>query len=196
MLPWRLPTTRAPIVPRYAALLRGITPMNAKMSELKSAFESAGFGDVKTVLGSGNVVFTARSSAEASLQRKCEAAMTRELDRSFLTIVRPIDVLRELLDSDPFAAHDVAPGAKRVVTFLREPLSGRVTLPPELEGARIHAIAGREVFTSYLPGPKTPVFMALIERTFGKDVTTRSWDTIGKIVVASVSATSSGLTRG
>lgn len=168
-------------MPRYAALLRGIMPTNAKMPQLKTAFEAAGFTDVKTVLGSGNVVFTARSSTEDALQRKAEAAMTRELGRSFLTIVRSVDVLRELLSAEPFAGFDVAPGAKRVVTFLREPPTAHVALPVELEGARIHAIVGRELFTSYVRGPKTPVFMTLIERTFGKELTTRTWDTVEKI---------------
>lgn len=168
-------------MPRYAALLRGITPMNAKMPELKAAFEAAGFSDVKTVLGSGNVVFSWRSSTGASLQRKAEAAMTKMLGRSFLTIVRSIDELRALLAADPFAAFDVAPGARRVVTFLREPPATTVALPVELEGARIHAIAGRELFTSYVQGPKTPVFMALIERSFGKELTTRTWDTVARL---------------
>ena len=168
-------------MPRYAAMLRGIMPTNAKMPELKAAFEAAGFGEVKTVLGSGNVVFSAKSASEASLERKAESAMTRTLGRSFLTIVRPLDALRELLDADPFAELDVPAAAKRVVTFLREAPATRVTLPVELEGARIHAIVGREVFTSYLRGPKTPVFMTLIERTFGRDVTTRTWDTLAKI---------------
>jgi uncharacterized protein (DUF1697 family) len=168
-------------VPRYVALLRGITPTNAKMPALKAAFEAAGFADVKTVLGSGNLVFTARRSTDEALQRKAEAAMTRSLGRSFLTIVRSIDTLRELLDADPFADFDVAPGAKRVVTFLRNAPATAAALPPALEGARIHAVAGREVFTSYVRGPKTPVFMTLIERTFGKEQTTRTWDTVQKI---------------
>lgn len=168
-------------MPRYAAFLRGIMPTNAKMPALKAAFEAAGFTDVKTILGSGNVVFTAARSSEATLERRAEGAMARELGNAFLTIIRPIDVLRELLAADPFAALDVPSGAKRVVTFLREPPSAVVTLPVEREGARIHAIVGREVFTSYLPGPKTPVFMTLIEKTFGKELTTRTWDTVGKI---------------
>jgi hypothetical protein len=28
--------------------------------------------------------------------------------------------------------------------------------------------------------PKGPVFMTLIEKTFGKEVTTRTWDTVKK----------------
>jgi hypothetical protein len=31
-----------------------------------------------------------------------------------------------------------------------------------------------------VPGPRGPVFMTLIEKTFGKDVTTRTWDTVAK----------------
>ena len=51
-------------------------------------------------------------------------------------------------------------------------------------GARILAMKGHEVFTAYTPSPRGPVFMTLIERTFGKDVTTRTWDTIAKVVRA------------
>ncbi len=38
---------------RYVAFLRGISPMNLKMPELKRCFESAGFTEVKTLLSSG-----------------------------------------------------------------------------------------------------------------------------------------------
>jgi uncharacterized protein (DUF1697 family) len=87
-------------MPRYAAFLRGVSPMNAKMPQLKAAFEAAGFADVKTVLSSGNVVFDARRASNAALQRKAEAAMREQLGREFLTIVRPVEALRELLASD------------------------------------------------------------------------------------------------
>jgi uncharacterized protein (DUF1697 family) len=39
----------------YAAFLRGVSPMNAKMPELKKCFEDAGFSEVRTLLSSGNV---------------------------------------------------------------------------------------------------------------------------------------------
>src|SRR5688572_17702095 len=67
-------------MPRYAAFLRGVSPMNAKMPQLKAAFEAAGFTDVTTVLSSGNVVFNANRASEASLQHKAEVAMTKRLD--------------------------------------------------------------------------------------------------------------------
>jgi uncharacterized protein (DUF1697 family) len=168
-------------MPRYAAFLRGVSPMNAKMPELKAAFEAAGFTDVKTVLSSGNVVFTSPQAAESSLERKSEAAIMKRLAREFLAIVRPIDGLREMLEADPYKRFRLPPGAKRVVTFLRNAPSSKIALPGELHGARIVALEGREVFSAYVPSPKGAVFMELIEKTFGKELTTRTWDTVAKV---------------
>src|SRR2546428_8227093 len=106
-------------MPRYAAFLRGVMPVNAKMPDLKKAFEAAGFTDVKTILGSGNVVFSARAASEASLQQRAEAAMTERLGRTFLTIIRPIAGLPDLPPSDPYRAFRLPPGSKRGGTVRR-----------------------------------------------------------------------------
>src|SRR6266702_2543087 len=116
-------------MPTYAAFLRGISPLNAKMSELRKCFEAAGFSNVKTVLGSGNAVFESRSRPRATLERQLEAAM-------------------------------------------------------EQDDARILCVKGSEIYSAYVPSAKGPVFMHLIEKTFGKDLTTRTWDTIRKVVKA------------
>jgi len=166
---------------RYAAFLRGVSPMNAKMPELKRCFEAAGFTDVKTLLSSGNVVFTARASSEASLERKAEAAMKKQLGHAFLTIVRSLDALRTILDSDPYGAFRLSPGAKRVVTLLRNKPRVKLELPIERDGARILCLEGSEVFTAYVPGLRGPVFMTLIDKAFGKEVTTRTWETLQKV---------------
>ncbi len=167
-------------MPRYVAFLRGVSPVNARMPELKRCFEHAGFAHVKTVLSSGNVAFDSRSAPEPALERRCEAAMHALLGRGFYTIVRKADDLRALLEADPFAAFELAPGAKRVVSFMRQRKAAALALPLESEGARILRAAGREVFTAYVPSAKGPVFMKLLEKTFGTDITTRSWETVRK----------------
>ncbi|TLZ71765.1 MAG: DUF1697 domain-containing protein [Methanobacteriota archaeon] len=136
---------------RYAAFLRGVSPLNANMPDLRRAFESAGFADVRTVLSSGNVVFSAGSATEAVL---------------------------------PYRAFRLDPGAKRVVTFLRDKPRSQLRLPMEVDGARILALRGREVFTAYVRTPKGPVFMRLIEKTFGQEQTTRTWETVVKVARA------------
>jgi uncharacterized protein (DUF1697 family) len=166
---------------RYAAFLRGVSPMNAKMPELQKAFEAAGFTDVTTRLSSGNVLFSAPAASEAALERRAEAAMTKRLGKSFLTIIRPIDALQEILASDPYRSLGLAPGAKRVVTFLRDMPKAKLALPIELDGASILIANGREIFSAYVSTPKGPVFMTLLEKTLGKEQSTRTWDTVAKI---------------
>lgn len=155
--------------------------MNANMAKLRAAFEAAGFTDVKTVLASGNVVFSANRASESTLQRKAQAAMLKRLGRDFLTIVRSVDALRAMLETDPYKRFDLAPGAKRIVTFLRGRPTSQIVLPIELDGARILSMADGAVFSAYMPSPKGPVFMRLIEKTFGKELTTRTWDTVAKV---------------
>jgi uncharacterized protein (DUF1697 family) len=167
---------------RYAAFLRGVSPMNAKMPALKAAFAAAGFVDVRTLLSSGNVVFSGPAASEARLQRQAEAAMAERLGHAFLTIVRPVDTAREMLASDPYQAFRLSPATKRIITFLRGKPKSRLALPIELDGARILLMRGGEIYNAYVPSPKEPVFMALIERTFGKEQTTRTWDTVAKVV--------------
>ena len=173
-------------MPRYVALLRGVSPMNAKMPELKRCFEEAGFTDVKTLLSSGNVVFsTPRSASIATLQKRAEKAMLDGQGHSFMTLVRSTAYLQQMLAADPFARFKLPAGSKRVITFLPEPLDASpVELPVVSGAARILAVNGGEVLCSYVPEAKGPVFMHLLEKTFGKAITTRTVDTVARCASA------------
>ena len=168
----------------YAAFLRGVTPINLKSADLAKAIVAAGFSEPKTVLASGNVVFRGPVAPLDEIARRAEEGMRLRMGRSFFTIVRAIDALEELLAADPYRTFRLASDAKRVVTFLPAPPGSKLSLPLELDGARILCVRGAEVFTAYTRSPRGPVFMKLIEQTFGKDVTTRTWDTIKKVVRA------------
>jgi uncharacterized protein (DUF1697 family) len=137
---------------------------------------------VKTVISSGNAVFSTRATSERSIEKKCEAAMKKFMDREFLTIVRAIDELEAVLETNPFGS--LPEKAKRNVTFMREAPSTKPKLPIDLRGGQIVSHRGREAFTYYIPGEADPSFMTSIEKTFGKAVTTRTWETVGRIVKA------------
>jgi uncharacterized protein (DUF1697 family) len=171
-------------MPRYVAFLRGVSPMNASMPALKRCFEAAGFSEVKTVLSSGNVVFTAGAKPEPALARGAEAAMTKQFGHAFPTIVRSTTYLRRLVDDDPYGGLRLPAKTKRVVTFLDKPPRVKASLPFETDGVRIIAMNDREIYIAYEPNPRGPVFMRLIEKNFGKGVTTRTWDTIKKCAAA------------
>ena len=169
---------------RYVAFLRGVSPMNAKMADLKECFEKMGFTGVRTILSSGNVVFTGAKKQELNLAKVIESGMAKYLPRSFPVIVRTTNHLLALLKTDPYSDFHISPEAKRVVTFLSQPHKENLLLPIELDGAKILAMDGAEVFTAYVPHERGPIFMTLIEKTLGKNVTTRTWDTIKKCAAA------------
>jgi uncharacterized protein (DUF1697 family) len=155
--------------------------VNCAMPKLRQAFEQAGFSDVKTLLSSGNVLFSTPSTSLPAIEKKAEAAMEKHLGLRFFTIVRSVEALRELLASDPYKDFPAAPGAKRIVTFLRAAPKVELELPIERDGARVLVLRGTELFSDYLPTPKGPVFMTLIEKALGKEQTTRTWQTVEKL---------------
>jgi uncharacterized protein (DUF1697 family) len=167
-------------MPRFVAFLRGVSPLNAKMPDLKRCFEVSGFTNVRTILSSGNVVFDAPDSTASALERQAEQAMQLGLGKSFYTIVRSASYLQDLLISDPYIKYGIPVEAKRVVTFMREPQSSRIALPLAQDQASVFCLHGREAFTAYVATDKGPVFMKLIEQAFGKAVTTRTWETVAK----------------
>ncbi|MEO8422214.1 MAG: DUF1697 domain-containing protein [Hyphomicrobium sp.] len=171
-------------MPRFVAFLRGVSPLNAKMPELKRCFEDAGFENVRTILFSGNVAFDVRESSDAAIERRAEAAMQKVLGRTFYTIVRPTAYLLELLATDPYADYEIPVRAKRVVSFLREGRRPMAPLPLAADDATVLCLNGREAFTAYVTSAKGPVFMKLIETAFGADVTTRTWGTVKKCAAA------------
>lgn len=169
---------------RHVAFLRGVSPMNLRMPDLKACVEAAGFTDVRTVLSSGNVAFDSDGRSAHELEKALEDAMTQSLGRSFFTIVRPAKALAALVATDPFAGYGLPPSAKLVVSFLRAPRPSRVPLPLTEGTATVIHQQGADVFTAYLPAGDGPVFMKLIARAYGDEVTTRTWDTLRKCAVA------------
>jgi uncharacterized protein (DUF1697 family) len=171
-------------VERYVAFLRGVSPMNCKMPELKRCFEAVGFCDVKTLLSSGNVAFSAQPEIVPILESAAQTAMEEHLGRIFQTIVRPSSFLQRLVGREPFADFMLPPDGKPVVTFLRKPYEGKIVLPIEQAQGTIFQLDRTEVFSAYVENEKSSAFMALLEKKFGKAITTRTLETVRKCAAA------------
>lgn len=169
---------------RFVAFLRGVSPANASMPSLKAAFEAAGFANVRTILSSGNVAFDSDITDEREIERCAGDAIASQLGRRFPVIVRSVGSLRALLATDPYTVHGIPGHARRVISFLCEPREPRISLPLAQDHASVFLQVGREVFTAYVPTAKGPVFMALIERAFGKEVITRTVETVARCASA------------
>ena len=68
-------------------------------------------------------------------------------------------------------------------TGFRRDLDGQA-IPTHIVDKLTATLGGREIFSAYVPSPRGPVFMTLIEKTFGTGVTTRTWDTVKKCAAA------------
>jgi Uncharacterized protein conserved in bacteria len=101
---------------RFIALLRGVNVggVNIKMAELAEVFRGLGYGDVKTVLASGNVVFTSDATAPR-LKAAIKAALREAFGYEAWVHVLSSDELARIVDAYPFEARD---GWHRYVLFL------------------------------------------------------------------------------
>lgn len=82
------------------ALLRGVNVngVTIRMSELQSAFVDLGFTHVKTVLNTGNVVFSAAAPAPMpSLKAAAEAALSRRFAYDAHVFLRGADEIGDIL---------------------------------------------------------------------------------------------------
>jgi len=82
--------TKSPVTEMQVALLRGINVGRAKrvaMADLRALFTSLGYADVRTLLNSGNVIFTAPKAIQGDAPARIEKAMAAKLGVSARVIL-------------------------------------------------------------------------------------------------------------
>lgn len=174
-------------MPDYVALLRGIAPMYPKMrnAALRPVFEDLGLDDVRTVIASGNVLFSSPERGKAALEARIEAALHDHLGAPCTTIVRSRRQIDALLASGVFDGWPDEPQARCNVTFLKRRPPADLEPPRDIDGAEVIAVRDQAVF-SVIDDTRaqTPNLMARIEQTYGKEVSTRTWRTVHRIAAA------------
>jgi uncharacterized protein (DUF1697 family) len=171
---------------RYVALLRGIGPMNPNMrnEKLRGVFEELDFENVQTVISSGNVVFDAPRQRLGALEARIEEAWPAKLGFRSTTIIRTRDEIVDLIAQDPFRNLVDTRETSFQATFLKNEHDVELELPYTSPRGdyTIVAIADRVICSVLdLTGPHTPDLMRMLERTFGKQITTRTWKTVHRI---------------
>ncbi len=156
-------------MPTYVALIRGIGPGNPNMKgeRLKAAFETLKLKNVRPVIASGNVVFQTDAKDTAGLEAKLEQAMHKQLGFQRAVIVRSKEELQQLIQKDPFKGVEDKKPNYLIVTFFKDRKEELCTVVKLTEG-------------------KTPDFMREVEKIHGKEITTRTWKTVGRIMNAMV----------
>ncbi len=172
---------------RYVAFLRGVNVggKTVRMAELKKLFESLGFGNVSTYKASGNVIFDSDGS-EATLTKKIENGLHKLIGKETRAILRPLDHLKGMVESEPFRGVEVTPETRLYVTFLPGRPSSKMKDYESPDGDFRFRVSDEDIYSVLILSPKrgTVDLMGFIEKEFGSDITTRNWNTIVGIVQA------------
>ena len=170
---------------KHVALIRGINVGRAKrvaMADLKALVEKLGYGDVRTLLNSGNVVFSVPSSDRRNPAPRIEEGMTNRLGVPARVTVLTAEELAAVVAENPHGKVATDP-SRLLVTVLTDPADRKALLPlvrnewsPEALGVGTRA--------AYVWCPKSmlesPLFAA-VTKVVGDGATTRNWATLTKL---------------
>jgi uncharacterized protein (DUF1697 family) len=167
------------------ALIRGINVGRAKrvaMADLRKLVEKLGYGDVRTLLNSGNVVFTAPSSVRGDAAARIEEEMSRRLGVSAGVIVVTAVELAEAVEENPIREMDREP-SRSLIAFFRGPAERKLLLPLAKQRWTPEKLAiGKNVAYLWCPeGVLESDLLTAVGRALGDAVTTRNWATVRKL---------------
>jgi len=170
---------------KYIALIRGINVGRAKrvaMADLRALVEALGCSDVRTLLNSGNIVFTAPSDSAENFAARIEEALSERLGVFAKVIVLTAAELATVVEDNPLG--EVASDSSRLlVAFLGNP-EDRTQLEPLLEQDWKSEVLALGVRVAYLWCPDGVLASRLVKavgRVLGDTTTTRNWATVMKI---------------
>lgn len=168
------------------ALLRGVNVggrTTLAMSELRGLLTTLGLGNPRTLLQSGNAVFTTTKTAasiEAMLEREIRARLHFETDFFVRTAAEWIDAVGR----NPYPAEAASDPARLVMVSLRhEPSAAAVTtLAAAIKGPERVRAAGRQLYIVYPDGQgRSKLTGAMIEKLLETRGTARNWNTVLKL---------------
>ena len=172
---------------RCIALLRGVNLGGHKkvpMAELRRLIEELGFTDVRTLLNSGNVVFTARANAVHGAAARIEQAVVDQLGVSSKVTVLTAAELGAILDENPLAAVADNPSRLLIAVFAADDARARAA---ELESRTWEpealAVGSRAAYLWCPNGISAGELAEAVDRALKTGVTARNLATMTKLRV-------------
>lgn len=171
---------------RMVALLRGINVGKAKrvgMADLRALVEGLGFRDVRTLLNSGNVVFTApRPVAPDRTAERIEKALAERTGVSARVTVVTAAELDAAVAGNPLARVADEP-ARFLVAFLNKPVhrAKLEVLAKEDWAPEALGVGPRVAYLWCANGILDSRLWSAVGKALGEGVTSRNWATVLKL---------------
>ena len=169
------------------ALLRAINVAGHQkiaMADLRALFEDLGYGDVQSLLQTGNVIFSGKSSSTAALERHLEAESEKRLGLGTDFFVRSVKQWSQVIADNPFPAEAERAPSHLLVQFLKKtPVAGGVeALRTAIRGPEIVRLVGKQLYVVFPDGiGDSKLTTKIVERNLGVVGTGRNWNTVMKI---------------
>jgi len=169
----------------HVALLRGINVGKAKrvaMAELKAVAESLGHVNVRTLLNSGNLVFTAKAGKPESIGRALERAIEAKLGVASRVTVLTAEDLEAIARANPLVTQATDP-TRLLVTVLADSSFG-ARLGDVGKGKwkpEAFALGERAAYIWCPPGQLESPLAKAVFKALGDGATSRNWATIEKL---------------
>jgi uncharacterized protein (DUF1697 family) len=173
----------------FVSMLRAVNVgghSQIKMEALEEAYVALGLGDVRTLLQSGNVVFSSRLKDRGALAKRIMQEIERRFDLHVEVVIRTLDEVRTIVQRGP-ALSPRADRSKLLVMFLQgvPDAQGAAALVKQHKGPEMIEIRGPEIYLYYPDGVgKSKLSAAFIENKVKVAGTARNWNTITKLVEA------------
>jgi uncharacterized protein (DUF1697 family) len=174
---------------KHAAFFRNLNlgrPSCPGKAQLEQAFVDAGAREAASFLGNGTVLFAAPTRVAP---RKLLLAVSELLESrcGFVEPVyaRPLSYLAELVASEPFALVDRAAVHECCVSFLHPDAVLPLALAIEAKSRGVEVLRftpGEALSVSRKTGKTPGSPNAFLEKLLGRPVTTRSWNTVARLV--------------
>jgi len=174
-------------MPTYIALLRAVNlPGHNKvaMADLRDLLSDVGFGDPRSLLQSGNLVFRADARTGSALEGLLETEVERRLGLGTDFLVRSAREWAKAVARNPFPEEARRDPAHLLVMFLKGAPAGKVVdaLQASITGPEVVRAEGKHLYITYPAGiGRSRLTTALIERSLGTRGTGRNWNTVLKL---------------
>ena len=171
----------------YIGVLRAInlgSHNKIAMSDLRAMLETLGFDDPKTLLLSGNIVFTAATGSSAKLEQQLEAASAKHLKVTTDYFVRSAKEWLQIVDQNPFPKEAKNDPSHLLMMCLRDaPLPAQVkALQTSITGREVVKAKGRHAYFVYPDGVgRSKLTIQKIEKALATRGTARNWNTVLKL---------------
>lgn len=171
----------------YIALLRGVnnvgTTSRVAMADLRALFEDLGFLDVRTLLNSGNVVFSVPTNRRGDVCARIEKALASRLGLTSPVIILSADEVTAVVRDNPLS--HVATNPSHLLVLVPQVATDLGRLRPLVKkqwAPEVLALGNRVAYLWCANGVAKSPLWAAVDRAVERRVTARNIATLTKAV--------------